>query len=140
MPVEPTVQPGVGVGHATATDRRRRGIKHVDGRRGVPFHRDDPDCAARVLAIEDHETQRVGDPLDATNKADHITDVDRRPDAMSTMDWRIFALAMFIAPLTVSGVGLAVSHGFVEALVAAVLAVVLLAAYLTRHRRPRSTS
>ena len=64
-----------------------------------------------------------------------IIDVQRRPDGLTAFDWHVLALAMFVAPLAFTSVGLAVSHGFFEALVAAVLAMGLLVGYLTRHRR-----
>jgi hypothetical protein len=137
MPIQPTVRTAVTAGHARTTDGRLLGaIRHVDGRREIVL----PDPvnvggAAQVVALEDREAHRVADLPDATINPAHVTDLDRHPDGLTALDWHVLALAMFLAPVAVTSVAHAVSQGFVEALVAAVLAVGLLVGYLTRHQR-----
>ncbi|GAA3905386.1 hypothetical protein Aau02nite_50890 [Amorphoplanes auranticolor] len=81
------------------------------------------------MADHDNQPKRA-----ATNHRD-TAPTARWEVKMTRTDWHVLALAMFIAPLTVTGVGWAVSRGNNEALIAVGVAVSALVVHLTRHRR-----
>lgn len=62
----------------------------------------------------------------------------RAKRGLTRMEWHMLALTMFFAPLAVAGLGLAVSRGFGEALIVAVLIVVAFAGRLPDPRRRNS--